>query len=137
MEHTVIAAIKYKDKARERQRQANLGKATEERQKKQKAREAKQAERERLEKERKKEKDRRDKQSVRQRADEHFEYELAELNREARLLKQLKKGSITEREFQVWDTSSCIGAAFDVSSYMLPMPRRFKIGQQRVPTLCG
>ena len=42
---------------------------------------------------------RRDKQGSRARAREHEDYEYLELAREAKLLKDLKKGAITEKEF--------------------------------------
>jgi len=96
--HEKITEIKYKDKAREKQRMANLGAASAAAQEKREAREAKRKEHERLEKIRIKEKERRNSQSVRKRKDEHFEHEMADLNREARLLKKLKKGLITEKE---------------------------------------
>lgn len=95
-----IQRIPYRDKKREQQRQIRVAKEIEKNGELQAEREQRRLERVKKQRMIQKERERREKQSVRDRSQEHRSHELNELNKEARLLKKLKAGKISEREFE-------------------------------------
>ena len=104
-----VRAIPFKDKKREASRQARLAKAKPEAEV--------QAEREQRAKDRakeqkliQKERSRREKQSVRERHTEHRSHEMNELNKEARLIKKLRAGKITEKQLEAEMKAWRVGA---------------------------